>query len=850
MNDVKMNRFCIVFIVLSIAIKAVCTCPSDVCTCKWKGGKQNVECGDKYLSDLPDGIDANTQVLNFTGNNLQYLMSERFFKMELINLQKIFLPRNQLSRIHDRAFRGLSNLVELDLSENMLTAIPSETFHDYTSLMRFILNGNPIREIKSNAFKHLSFLTTLELSNCQLATVEDEAFLGLDNLEWLKLDGNRIQTLQGNHILPQSLHGINMHGNRWNCDCKLIDLHTWLVNYNIPQQLEDPKCMYPERLAGEVIKFLKTDDLACLPEITPSTLYLELTEGRNVSLLCKITSTPDVQITWWFQGHMLQNETISTPNTQLYYNTEEGIEDKRSELFIYNVNTEVNGTFSCIAENKAGRIQANYTIRVIVKAEPVVEEINFSYEYFIIIIVGAGVAAFVIVLICCCIVIKCKRKSKRNRKYKDGGRDPSMQLQSNQIKFSTAKSDAPTLYPILKNGNFANQYKDMQLSVGANASLITSHPHSNEIAAVSSQCCSPPPPSIRNYQDQNPDLINDAESGKQRTHADIDDTSSEQASIGPCSIQSLSCTDNGYHPSEKMLRNATAAAVKYNALATLPQGINNKDMYQHQVDVHLSPGCFLTQKPPYPIGCYEFQAATAIPTMIPSSATAHMLAAQQPTSNQVNCYRTLPHKPKAKLAQNQGVRFSLEAEFLTQGPAFAFDTYNLRKDIRYTVEGYPKLSNDRGNGNAQTSDQQFPSPPDGYKNIEASSTGTLTPPQPIVGILANASMPCAQNMMHSQQLHQVHQQWPASLPGYHVANTIIEQKRFPSPNLMLAPSNTKTKLIQLGSSSLEKDVIPEQSEEEEANNEYNDKLRQLTGPFADSPDEGYVGDAQDAPPDI
>lgn len=148
-----MKRFYLVFIVVSIVIKAVCTCPSEVCTCKWKGGKQSVECGDKFLTDLPSGIDPGTQVLNFTGNNLQYLMSERFFKMGLINLQKIFLPRNQLSRIHDRAFRGLSNLVELDLSENMLQVVPSETFSDYTSLMRLILSGNPIRELKSNAFK-------------------------------------------------------------------------------------------------------------------------------------------------------------------------------------------------------------------------------------------------------------------------------------------------------------------------------------------------------------------------------------------------------------------------------------------------------------------------------------------------------------------------------------------------------------------------------------------------------------------------------------------------------------------------------------------------------------------------
>lgn len=833
----------------------VCTCPSDVCTCKWKGGKQSVECGDKFLTDLPEGIDPGTQVLNFTGNNLQYLMSERFFKMGLINLQKIFLPRNQLSRINDRAFRGLSNLVELDLSENILTAIPSETFSDYTSLMRLILNGNPIRELKSNAFKHLSFLTTLELSNCQLSHVEDEAFLGLDNLEWLKLDGNLISKIVGHHILPQSLHGIDMQDNRWNCDCKLIDLHLWLNAYQVPHQFEEPKCVYPERLSGQVIKSLKIDALACRPEIAPANLYLELTEGRNTSLLCKISSTPDVQITWLFQGHLLENDTFSTQTMHLYYYIEEGIDDKHSELFIFNVNSDVNGTFSCVAENSAGKFIANYTIHVLVKEEPIAKEINFAYEYVVVIIVGAGVAAFIVALICCCIVLKCKRKTKRNRKYKNGmGQDPNMQLQSKQIKYSASKSTVPPLCPILKNGNHSNnQHKEMQLTIGPNASLLThqhQHQHLNEIASMAgSRCCSPP--SIRNYQDQNPDLINDAESVKSRTHVDIDDASSEHTSIGPCSIGSHDNNhcENGYHPSEKMLRNA---AIKYNTL-TSPQGIN-KDLYQHQVDVHLSPGCFLQQKS-YPIGCYDYPG-------IPSVMQPHLLTQ---SNNQVNYYRTLPHKPKAKLAQNPSVRFSLEAEFLNQGSTSAFDRYNLRKDIRYTAEGYPKAQSIETTTTTigATANQQFPSPPEGYKNDSSI--------QPIVGILNNSSIICTlATGMPPQSLPHQTKQWPPTLPGYNftkidpiinasdpcIISTIEQKRSFSSSGLSLsAVPSAKPKLKQ-NNSSLEKDVIHEQNEDEleeddELCTKYNsDKLRQLTGPFADSPDEGYVGDvAHDAPPD-
>lgn len=136
-------------------LRSISGCPSP-CMCKWKGGKQTVECGGHKLPSIPDGMDPGTQVLNFSHNSLTVLQSERFQKMELINLQKIFLANNELIRINDRAFRGLSNLVELDLSDNMLTSIPTETFQDYSSLMRLSLSGNPIRDLKTSAFKYLS----------------------------------------------------------------------------------------------------------------------------------------------------------------------------------------------------------------------------------------------------------------------------------------------------------------------------------------------------------------------------------------------------------------------------------------------------------------------------------------------------------------------------------------------------------------------------------------------------------------------------------------------------------------------------------------------------------------------
>ena len=53
-----------------------------------------------------------------------------------------------LVEIEPRAFRRLTNLVELDLSENAMREVPSEAWKYTKALMRLNLSGNPIKLIR------------------------------------------------------------------------------------------------------------------------------------------------------------------------------------------------------------------------------------------------------------------------------------------------------------------------------------------------------------------------------------------------------------------------------------------------------------------------------------------------------------------------------------------------------------------------------------------------------------------------------------------------------------------------------------------------------------------------------
>lgn len=402
--------YLVVFLV-GVFVRLSLACPVS-CSCKWKNGKQTVICTGKGLLDIPDGLDPGTQVLDFSGNFLSNLRSELFSNKQLINLQRIYLSNCQIKIINEKTFKGLTNLVELDLSENFLETVPTSSFIDCPSLMRLTLSSNPLTSLKRLAFNHLSFLNTLDLDKCKIGEIEQGAFQGLHSLEWLVLEDNSLRMIPG-ETLPRNLKGVELRGNPWECDCHIKDLHVWLTSSNVPISVE-PTCYGPPRLAKRVIKSIPASELACLPDVSPTTFYLELAEGKNVSLQCHVHSIPEASVSWWFRGQILQNNTIVAPGIHLIYFIEEGTENKRSELFIFNANSEDNGTFICNAENAAGVTQSNFTIKIIIKEDPIVIIVSFPLEFLLAVAIGSGVLALVIISSIVLSIIRCKKKTKKD----------------------------------------------------------------------------------------------------------------------------------------------------------------------------------------------------------------------------------------------------------------------------------------------------------------------------------------------------------------------------------------------------------------------------------------------------
>ena len=67
-------------------------------------------------------------MLDISGNKLQFLQVDAFRRAGLLNLQRIYIHGSGLRQIDSGAFNELINLVEIDLSDNQLQAVPTTAF--------------------------------------------------------------------------------------------------------------------------------------------------------------------------------------------------------------------------------------------------------------------------------------------------------------------------------------------------------------------------------------------------------------------------------------------------------------------------------------------------------------------------------------------------------------------------------------------------------------------------------------------------------------------------------------------------------------------------------------------------
>uniref|UniRef100_A0A8C6STY8 Leucine rich repeat containing 4Bb n=1 Tax=Neogobius melanostomus TaxID=47308 RepID=A0A8C6STY8_9GOBI len=163
--------------------EAAPACPSP-CTCSNQASR--VICTRKTLDQVPDNISDKTRYLNLQENTIQVIKSDTF--KHLRHLEILQLSKNHIREIEVGAFNGLPNLNTLELFDNRLTVVPSLAFEYLSKLRELWLRNNPIETLPAFAFHRVPSLRRLDLGELRkLGFISEAAFEGLVNLRFLNL---------------------------------------------------------------------------------------------------------------------------------------------------------------------------------------------------------------------------------------------------------------------------------------------------------------------------------------------------------------------------------------------------------------------------------------------------------------------------------------------------------------------------------------------------------------------------------------------------------------------------------------------------------------------------------------
>ena len=180
-------------------------------------------------------------------NKIKTLQADTF--KPLTALKVITMSHNDLEEngIHPSAFRGCRSVDTIDMSHNMLMAVPAEALSQLVQLHELDLSGNPMKTLHSKSFKNMHVLWVLKLNRMSsLTRIEGGTFRdnlklqelwledneNLEPLPWgsfatngmietLSYRNNPWPTLSPLQIPMQSLRNLYIGGLPLNCNCSI-----------------------------------------------------------------------------------------------------------------------------------------------------------------------------------------------------------------------------------------------------------------------------------------------------------------------------------------------------------------------------------------------------------------------------------------------------------------------------------------------------------------------------------------------------------------------------------------------------------------------------------------------------
>ncbi|XP_063054356.1 trophoblast glycoprotein b isoform X2 [Engraulis encrasicolus] len=207
--------------------------------------------------------------VHLTGNHIEEIESGVFYNVP--NLSLLDLSDNRIRSVSGEAFAADNTLLSLNLSKSLYsysyTGELTRLFNNSTpKLSKLDLSNNKMVFLPDSMFTGLPDLAFLDLRNNSIVSVSSETFRN-PLLGVLDLRDNALREMSNGTLFDFSanptLTDIRITDNPWLCDCNIIDMQDWLRKSHQVLDKQSITCDGPDYLKGRLLLQVEPSQLSC-----------------------------------------------------------------------------------------------------------------------------------------------------------------------------------------------------------------------------------------------------------------------------------------------------------------------------------------------------------------------------------------------------------------------------------------------------------------------------------------------------------------------------------------------------------------------------------------------------------